>query len=110
MNSRRETTEQECGDKLREGTRQLATLHRGPVCSPDARPGSHASALVSFVISPEPWEIERRLLHSTSLSLNLRDNEHHRFHATLIQIRGNARQRARVEWLDSTAGCQRTAR
>lgn len=56
-----------------------------------------AHARVSFVITPEPWEIERQILASTSLPLNLRDNEHHPFHATLIQIRGNARQRARVE-------------
>jgi hypothetical protein len=68
-----------------------------------------AHARVSFVITPEPWEIEHQLLSATSLPLNLRDNEHHPFRATLMEIRGNARQRARAEWLDSTAARQGTA-
>lgn len=67
----------------------------------------HARA--SFVITPRPWEIERQLLSSTSLPLNLRDNQHHPFHATLSELRSIARQRARVEWQDSTAGRQETA-
>lgn len=68
-----------------------------------------AHARVSLVIMSEPWEIERQLLSSTSLPLNLRDNEHHPFHATLIELRSIARQRARVEWQDSAAGRQETA-
>lgn len=68
-----------------------------------------AYARVSFLVTPEPWEIERQLVSAMSLPLNLRNNERHPFHATLIQIRGNARQRARVDWLDSTAGRQETA-
>ena len=68
-----------------------------------------AHARVSFVITSEPWEIERQLLSSTSLPLNLRDNQHHPFHATLSELRSIARLRARVERQDSTAGRQETA-
>lgn len=68
-----------------------------------------AHARVSFVITSEPWEIERQLLSSTSLPLNLRGNEHHSFHATLSKLRSSARLRARVAWQDSTAGRQETA-
>jgi len=68
-----------------------------------------AHARVSFLLTPEPWAIERQLLSTTSLPLNLRDNEHHPLHATLSELRSIARQRARVEWQDSTAGRQETA-
>lgn len=68
-----------------------------------------AHARVSFVNTSEPWEIEHQLLSSTSLPLNLRGNEHHSFHATLSKLRSSARQRARVEWQDSTAGRQESA-
>lgn len=68
-----------------------------------------AHARVSFVIKSEPWEIERQLLSTTSLPLNLRDNEQHPFHPTLSELRSIARQRARVEWQDSTAGRQESA-
>ncbi len=54
-----------------------------------------AHARVSFAITPEPWENEYRLLSSTSLPLNLRDNEHHPFHNRLTALRADARQQAR---------------
>ncbi|MBL9009232.1 MAG: hypothetical protein JNJ46_33540 [Myxococcales bacterium] len=60
-------------------------------------------ARVSFVITPEPWEIERQLLSATSLPLNLRDNDGHPFRSTLGAIRSAARARARAEWQHSSA-------
>jgi hypothetical protein len=60
-------------------------------------------ARVSFVPTPEPWESERQLLSSTSLPLNLRDNDGHPFRSTLGAIRSAARTRARAEWQHSSA-------
>lgn len=56
-----------------------------------------AHARVSFLVTPEPWEIERQLPSARSLPLNLRDNDHHPFHTTLSSILGVARQRARAQ-------------
>lgn len=62
-----------------------------------------AHARVSFVITPEPWEIERQLLCTLSLPLNLRDNDGHPFRSTLGAIRSAARTCARAKRQHSSA-------
>ena len=54
------------------------------------------NAFVSWVIDPEPWKLEERLIADLSLPLNLDQNRDHPFHPMLSEIRKSARRRARV--------------
>jgi hypothetical protein len=53
-----------------------------------------ANALVCWVESPTPWEVEHQLIETLSLPLNLQGNERHQFHPTLSKQRKLARQGA----------------
>lgn len=52
------------------------------------------NALVCWVEHPRPWELEKQLLNSLSLPLNLDGNEHHPYSATLSARRREARVEA----------------
>ncbi len=53
------------------------------------------NAFVVWGGHPEPWTIERDLLHEISCPLNIKDNEQHPFVATLKAMRAEALRRAR---------------
>jgi hypothetical protein len=46
---------------------------------------------VCWVETPEPWELERRLIQSVSAPLNLEYNERHSFYSVLKRLRADAR-------------------
>jgi hypothetical protein len=52
-------------------------------------------AAVAWVEVKAPWEIERHLLSTLSLPLNIEENAAHPFCAELRRLRSEARQRAR---------------
>lgn len=54
---------------------------------------SHAR--LAFVRHATPWTVERSLIRSVSLPLNLRDNDAHPFHETLSALRARHRQLAK---------------
>ncbi|WP_337110479.1 GIY-YIG nuclease family protein [Prescottella equi] len=54
----------------------------------------HANALVSWVESVEPWEVEHRLITSLDVPLNLDSNGHNEFYPVLKTVRSEARRRA----------------
>jgi hypothetical protein len=53
------------------------------------------NAFVAFHICDSPWELEKRLLASVCLPLNLDQNRNHAFHAELTACRRAAKLRAR---------------
>jgi len=53
------------------------------------------NAWVAWIEHAEPWALEARLLREISLPLNLDQNHHHPFHATLTVLRRDAKARAR---------------
>jgi len=53
-------------------------------------------ARVAYRVHPRPWEIEGGIIGRLSLPLNLRDNAHHSFHATLTAVRREAKRTARL--------------
>lgn len=53
------------------------------------------NAFVSWVVDPEPWKLEERLIADLSLPLNLDQNRDHPFHSVLSEIRQSAKRRAR---------------
>ena len=55
-----------------------------------------ANAFVTWMLHKEPWLIEEELIRLLSLPLNLDQNQHHSFHATLSSLRSAARQRAQA--------------
>lgn len=55
-----------------------------------------SNALVSWLAVPQPWLLERKLLSSLDLPLNLQDNAHNKFHKELTDIRAAAEARARA--------------
>ena len=56
----------------------------------------HENAFVAWVVDPEPWLLEEKLIHEVSLPLNLDMNNRHPFHKTLSQVRKSAKESARV--------------
>jgi hypothetical protein len=50
-----------------------------------------ANALVGCVEHPEPWTVEAEVFSRLSLPLNLKDNQHHAFHAVLSARRAAAK-------------------
>lgn len=54
-----------------------------------------ANALVCWVEHDEPWMLEHELIQSHSLPLNIQDNLHHPFSASLSALRREAKQSAR---------------
>ena len=52
-------------------------------------------ARVCWTVHPRPWELEKALIHSVFLPLNLQHNESHPFHPELTRIRRKAIERAR---------------
>lgn len=48
------------------------------------------NAFVCWIEQSTPWELEREILGSVSLPLNIRDNQHHPFSSELSKIRRNA--------------------
>ena len=53
------------------------------------------NAFISWVIDPEPWKLEEKLIADSSLPLNLDQNRDHPFHPVLSEIRKSAKRRAR---------------
>ena len=54
------------------------------------------SARVTWVVHPQPWAVEPALIATLVLALNLDQNGHSPFHATLSRLRAEAKQRARM--------------
>jgi hypothetical protein len=54
------------------------------------------NALVAWVVDPEPWLLEARLIADLDVPLNLDGNRHHRFHPELTAARAQAVARARA--------------
>ena len=52
------------------------------------------NALVSWIVHPEPWEIERQIIQSIDVPLNLDGNAMNAYHPTLSAIRRMHLQRA----------------
>jgi hypothetical protein len=52
------------------------------------------NAFVCWTVHPRPWELEERLIRTVGLPLNLDQNRHHQFHATLTRLRKDAKMRA----------------
>jgi GIY-YIG catalytic domain-containing protein len=53
------------------------------------------NALVSWVVHPQPWILERELIGTLDVPLNLQDNKHNAFHAVLTRLRAEAERNAR---------------
>jgi hypothetical protein len=53
------------------------------------------NAFVAWMVHPEPWLIEHKLLRELSCPLNIQDNEHHSFYVTLRVLRKKALDQAR---------------
>ena len=53
------------------------------------------NALVSWVVHPQPWVLERELIRILDVPLNLQDNKHNPFHAVLTRLRAEAGRNAR---------------
>jgi hypothetical protein len=53
------------------------------------------NARVVWVGHPRPWEIERAVIESLNLPLNLQHNKAHPFHGELTRLRRGSRERAR---------------
>ena len=51
--------------------------------------------LVAFHVCDSPWELEKALIESVDLPLNLDQNRNHAFHAELTTCRRTAKLRAR---------------
>ncbi|MGW4482130.1 GIY-YIG nuclease family protein [Rhodococcus triatomae] len=54
----------------------------------------HTNALVSWIETAEPWDVEKRLIAALDVPLNLDSNAHNSFYPTLKSIRSAARTRA----------------
>lgn len=53
-------------------------------------------ARVCWTVDPEPWHRESQMLHDLDLPLNLDQNDHSGFHASLKQARRRQRELARA--------------
>jgi hypothetical protein len=53
------------------------------------------NAFVVWVVDPEPWLLEEKIIGELSLPLNLDMNNEHLFHKSLSQIRKAAKEKAR---------------
>jgi hypothetical protein len=53
------------------------------------------NAFVAWMAVPEPWIIENQMLRELSFPLNIKDNDHHAFYATLRKVRSDALGQAR---------------
>jgi hypothetical protein len=54
------------------------------------------NAFVVWVVDPEPWVVEKRVIGEVSLPLNLDMNKKHPFHTVLSAIRKTAKQSAAI--------------
>lgn len=54
-----------------------------------------ANALVCWIEHDEPWTLEHELIQNHSLPLNIQDNSHHRFSASLSALRRQAKRAAK---------------
>jgi len=53
------------------------------------------NALVSWVVHPEPWELEEAVIATLDVPLNIQGNAHNHFYPELRLLRAEAEQRAR---------------
>ena len=53
------------------------------------------NAFVCWMVCEEPWVVEREIIRSANLPLNLRDNDQHPYCMTLRACRAGAKARAR---------------
>ncbi len=68
------------------------------------------NAFVCWVEHPEPWLLEQELLLGHSMPLNIQDNRHHPFCATLSGLRQAAKQQARELAIANEGNQQRVMR
>ena len=54
------------------------------------------NALVTWIATPAPWEVEAQLLDELDLPLNLDQNSGNHFYPTLREVRKDAREKARA--------------
>jgi|TARA_B100001750_G_C15342520_1_gene512993 hypothetical protein len=66
-----------------------------------------SNAFVCWVTHPSPWEIEREIIESVSLPLNIQDNKHHPFSKTLSEMRSEAKRFARETSIANESNQQR---
>ena len=66
-----------------------------------------SNAFVCWVTHPSPWEIEREIIESVSLPLNIQDNRHHPFSETLSEMRSEAKRFARETSIANESNQQR---
>ena len=66
------------------------------------------NAFVCWVEHSAPWELESDILGRLSLSLNIRDNDHHPFSGELSKFRKEAKRLARAEPIAREDNQQRT--
>lgn len=84
---------EELGLELRRvGSGKRLTFHAGEA-KLSAWLAEHAR--VVFIQQPEPWMLEKELIGTLPLPLNLAENSHHPFHSTLTGIRAEQKRRAR---------------
>ena len=66
-----------------------------------------SNAFVCWVTHPSPWEIEREIIESVSLPLNIQHNKHHPFSKTLREMRQEAKRFARETSIANESNQQR---
>jgi hypothetical protein len=54
------------------------------------------NAFITWLINETPWELERVLIHSISLPLNIQGNDAHPFYQTLRTIRKSCKGDAQL--------------
>ena len=65
------------------------------------------NAFVCWVKHPAPWEVEKEVIESLSLPLNIQDNQHHPFSRTLSEMRQEAKRIARGTPISNESNQQR---
>ena len=65
------------------------------------------NAFVCWVKHPAPWEVEKEVIESLSLPLNIQDNQHHPFSRTLSEMRQEAKRIARGTPVSNESNQQR---
>ncbi|PYE14050.1 hypothetical protein DFR67_114149 [Williamsia limnetica] len=82
----------ELGTELRRvGSGKRMTFHTGETVLTE---WMKQNALVSWVVHPEPWELEDELIASLDVPLNLQGNRHNTFHPELSALRVRAKRGA----------------
>jgi len=85
-----------CANQLLNSTSPVNTESRIRFFSVNQVGSSRANLYsVSWVVHPQPWVLEKELIDTLYLPLNLQDNKHNAFHADLTRRRAEAEKKAR---------------